>query len=136
MSEERNFSFWRHQFPAIAWAGIIILLSSIPPRLFPTTTIYPLDKVFHVIIFFVFCLLLYRAVLNQGRFPALSRYGLLASFLIVVVYGILDEIFQSFIPGRTPDVADAIADAFGGLLATVYLFLQIKFRSIWEAKGV
>ena len=136
MPDERNVSFWRHQFPAIAWAGVIFILSSLPGAFFTIPTRLPVDKAFHAGIFFIFCLLLNRAFINQTRLLTLSRYRLLISFLIVVAYGISDEFHQTFVPGRTPDFADALADSIGGLLGILYLFFLTRFRSMQEAKSV
>ena len=36
---------------------------------------------------------------------------------IAVAYGATDEVHQMFVPGRTPDVMDVLADAAGALVA-------------------
>lgn len=40
---------------------------------------------------------------------------MLLAIAATVVYGVLDEIHQRFVPGRSFDVYDMIADAAGGL---------------------
>ncbi|MEZ4273606.1 MAG: VanZ family protein [Myxococcota bacterium] len=32
---------------------------------------------------------------------------------ITILYGLVDEFHQSFVPGRSPDLLDALADAAG-----------------------
>jgi VanZ family protein len=49
-----------------------------------------------------------------------SRQVVLAT-LLASLYGISDEIHQSFVPGRSPDVLDWLADTSGALLATLLL---------------
>ncbi len=58
--------------------------------------------------------------------PARSKPAVIAALL--VVYGILIEVLQSFVPGRTADAADVVADAVGialGLLAAWWLLHAI-----------
>jgi VanZ family protein len=40
---------------------------------------------------------------------------------IASLYGISDEFHQSFVPGRTPDVVDWLADTSGALLAVLLI---------------
>jgi len=83
--------FWRHQFPAIAWAAFIFGLSSLPGTTIPFSTPYQLDKLIHAGIFFVLCLLLNRALFNQSHFRSLSDHHLVISLLIVIAYGVSDS---------------------------------------------
>ena len=126
--------FWRYQFPAIVWAGIIFGISSLPISLIEMSPRFHLDKLLHVGIFYVFCLLLNRALLNQSRVPHLAANHLVVSLVLVVAYGILDELHQTVVPGRTPDVYDALADSLGGLACTFYLLLRAN-RAKAEAKS-
>lgn len=121
--------FWRFQFPALAWAAFIFVLFSIPTTVVRVSPPLGLDKAFHATIFFIFCLLLNRAFLNQNRSPSLSKHHVLVSFAIVVIYGILSELHQHMIPGRSPDYTDAIADGMGGVLCTFYLFVKEKVQT-------
>jgi VanZ family protein len=38
-----------------------------------------------------------------------------------LVWGVVDELHQHFVPGRTADLADLAADTVGALVATVVL---------------
>jgi VanZ family protein len=58
-----------------------------------------------------------RAV--AGGFGApLSPVQALAAIAVTTTYGASDEWHQSFVPGRTPDVADLWADTLGAILGT------------------
>jgi hypothetical protein len=116
--------FWRYQFPPIGWAIVIFAISSLPGSVIPFSTPFQLDKLFHAGIFFVLCFLLNRALFSQSHFPSLSRYHLVISLLIVIAYGVSDELHQIFVPGRDPDIYDALADSLGGLACTLYLLLR------------
>ena len=45
----------------------------------------------------------------------------LISALLVIVYALLDEYHQSFIPSRTASVFDSLIDMAGGLTALIFL---------------
>jgi VanZ family protein len=120
----KKTGFWRYQSPAIAWAAIIFGLSSLPGSVLAISPPYQLDKVFHAGIFFILCLFLNRALLNQRSIPLLSTYHLVLSLVLVIAYGVSDEFHQTVVPGRSPDFVDALADSLGGLACTFYLLLR------------
>ena len=96
---------------AIAASAILFYLSSLvlkQPGNWPG-----LDKVEHVAAY---------TLLALAYFNVASRAGLrrgwavvLGTWLAVVAYGISDECHQYFVPGRSADVADVVADSVGGL---------------------
>jgi len=97
----------------ILWAGVIFYLSSQPsidtPSLFPGQ-----DKLFHMVAFGIlgFFLMGGMKVTNSGYRTRQVWFVV----ILVVLYGLLDEFHQYFVPGRTMDIYDALADAAGGLL--------------------
>ena len=70
----------------------------------------------HIIAFGLLGFFTARALYNQDRFPQWRKYALWLAFFLATTYGILDEYHQSFVPGRTVDVWDAVADAIGAFL--------------------
>jgi VanZ family protein len=112
--------FIRFYMPAIVWFVVIYTLSSLPGSAFPIITIPYSDKIVHIVIFFIFCALIDRAIMHQTAFPRLVNFHLYLSLAVVILYGFGDEFHQSFIPGRTADLFDATADVVGGCL---YIFL-------------
>ena len=106
----------RYQLPAILWAVLIFVSSSIPSDKLPPLAVLGIDKLIHFGVFFIFCLLAHRAFRIQSGIEFLSRHSLLFSIVATILYGISDEIHQVFVPGRQSSVYDALADALGGLL--------------------
>ena len=53
-----------------------------------------------------------RGLAGARRAGATGRAALLAAFL-AAVYGMADEFHQSFVPGRTAELRDVLADALG-----------------------
>lgn len=58
-----------------------------------------------------------------GRvFPAWGRGRVLGlAFLIPLAYGVSDEFHQHFVPGRSVDALDVLADGTGALLVVAFL---------------
>ena len=108
---------------AAAWAMAAWLLLTTPPP--PPAALPPwmpasllawlpsLDKLGHAGLFFVQALLLDRALAAP---PGGSRRGALAwSIALVALLGAATELRQAWVPGRTADVLDLLADLAGGL---------------------
>ncbi|MBI5476332.1 MAG: VanZ family protein [Ignavibacteriales bacterium] len=115
--------FLRYQFPAIGWALLIFIGSSIPSQYFPNQKIFTYDKVIHVILFFVFGVLVYRGLASRTFQSKVDYLRLLISILIVVGYGILDELHQGTVRGRSVDFYDGVADMVGGIIAAIVVIL-------------
>ncbi len=112
--------FLKSQLPAILWAGVIFWASSIPAHKLPRFVLLFNDKSLHAATFFILGLLVYNAL------EPITTVQWKRIFIVVVgvsIYGILDEFHQTFVPGRTVDARDAAADALGGLLAALAIYL-------------
>lgn len=114
--------FFKYRFPAVAWAGMIALASSIPAEKLPETILLDYDKLVHVGIFFIFGFLVYRALEPYTVRRSFSWKRVSIAIIVVVAYGIIDEFHQGSVPGRTLDVYDILADTVGGILAGMLMF--------------
>jgi len=117
-------SFIRYQLPVFVWMALIFFLSSQTfthmPAMIPGT-----DKVVHMTIYAVLCGLLHRAFRMQPnvRLASLSLYLAIG---VTLLYGITDEVHQYFVPGRSSDIMDVLADLSGGFIYLV-LYMKLKF---------
>lgn len=123
-----SYSFMAYQLPAILWACLIFVSSSITSSQMPELAIFRFDKFIHLGVYFVFAFLVYRAFRYQNRFPALARHAGLITVVIIVLYGASDEIHQYFVPGRDSDVVDLLADTTGGVLLVALLWIKERVR--------
>ena len=90
--------------PAVLWAAVIFAASSRPTL--PVDLELGLDKVAHFGAYAVLGLAL-------GRACRLGGWPWAAALALGLAYGALDELHQSFVPGREADAADWLADALG-----------------------
>jgi len=98
--------------PPALLAGVIFLLSSLSQV--PGAT-YVSDKLAHLTIFGLLCLMTLRA--THGGLKPLAPGPAAAAFALVVLWGVLDEVHQHFVPGRDASARDVMADALGAALA-------------------
>ncbi len=136
-------SAWRNlRFaPAATWAGVIWFASSFDWRhvhlpgdsqagagfgqmLRALAAALPAwieaDKAVHTMLFALLTLLL--------RWPSRVRSALLAAALawtLGTAWGLVDELHQAFVPGRSTDALDLLADAIGAAIA-VSLFEVVR----------
>lgn len=86
----------------------------------------PWDKVAHIAVY---------AVLSCAIGFASRRHGAWAmaiGFAGAMLVGLIDEAHQLYLPGRSADVEDLLADAVGAALGTVVLAVRIQLRE-WVA---
>jgi len=106
----RFFWLW---LPVAAYMAFIFFLSS--QSSLPGSSLTP-DWVQHGIAYAGLAVVTLRAV-SAGRWSAIGPTALALAWLIATLYGVSDEYHQSFVPGRTPDLRDVIADGAGAALA-------------------
>ncbi len=108
----------------LLWAPVVLLLAyetylSAQSRLPGLGIDLPqLDKLEHASYFFLTGLIAVRA----GRFGERWSRGKTAVFLVLsaVLWGCLDEIHQSFVPYRSIEIGDVLADTAGVVLAVIF----------------
>jgi VanZ family protein len=127
----RNFS--RYQLPLFIWAAIIFWFSSLTTLPHIKIPIIGADKLAHISVFFVFCWFSRRALFFQTALPILKRRSLVCAFLLTCLYGYFDEVHQLYIPDRTCDYFDMLADAIGALLFVI-LFTILDRRKDKQAR--
>ncbi len=112
-------SFWLALF---CWAATILWLSSLPPQELPDAAFLAWDKINHVLAYALGGWLAASALrLSRPSASAVSR--IIGAVILIAVFGVLDEAFQTSTPGRTGgSLSDWVADVFGavvGALASV-----------------
>ena len=102
---------WRRWAPAVAWAALLLVLTSIPNPNVPQVS--GADKVVHALIYGVLGWLVVRALEPTAR----TARTLTAAFAAIVAMAWADEWHQQFVPGRSQEAADWLADSTGAALA-------------------
>ena len=115
--------FFVYHLPAVAYATVIILMSSIPNLKAPEFRFLIFDKLAHFAEYAIFAFLTFRSFSHISRRIARGRAFLLSA-LFLSLFALLDELHQYFVPGRYSDVYDLIGDILGALVVLAYLWMR------------
>ncbi|MGE5692433.1 MAG: VanZ family protein [Candidatus Zixiibacteriota bacterium] len=107
--------------PPLGYALLIFGLSSIESASLPSLRFAWSDKFIHLGEYGLFGFLFARLFVQLGWKHPYLWAALIASF-----YGATDEIHQFYVPGRTMEVYDWVADTLGGLLGSQACRLWLK----------
>ena len=87
------------------------------------------DKIEHFGAYGLLSVFLYLNLYFQKKFELLKKFPGTFTLLIASLYGLLDELHQLLVPGRSADVLDWLADVSGSVLAVLiikYLLARLK----------
>jgi len=129
MSVQNNSSFKaigiKKFIPGIAWFFVVLTLVCIPGEDLPKADSWMIeinyDKLIHVGIFGVLAFLFMRpiAISSFSKKQKINYFIKIA--IATIVWGYTTEVIQKFyIPGRSYDLTDWLADSLGGVLAFIF----------------
>jgi VanZ family protein len=113
-----------HLLPSVIWSLVILWIICIPGSSIPETPfiyIPHFDKIVHAFIFGVFAFLINFGLYRQKN-SFLRRNHYTITMIAGVLYGVITEWIQlSFIPGRSGELMDWVADV-AGTIAGIMIF--------------
>lgn len=128
------FNFFRVYKKRIVYSAlvlywlILLLLTSLPSESLPSVKVW--DKLEHFLAYLGLGFLLNATLIVQDKYPLLKKHPVLFTLVFGSFYGIMDELHQLFIPGRSCDILDWTADTIGIILGiiTINLILLLFTR--------
>jgi len=111
--------------PVVAMMALIFYASSLSDPGLPSNVS---DKAAHFLVYGALGATLVCA-LAGGRSARMTALCIGASAVIATLYGISDEFHQAFVPPRTPDWRDVVADACGALVGATVVALAARVLS-------
>jgi len=115
--------FIYYHLPMMLYASAIIIVSSIPSLQAPQLNFIAVDKLAHFVEYAIFAFLTFRSFANiRSNMNLTPAYVL--SLIFLIIFAVLDEFYQSFIPGRFSDLGDVLVDIFGSLLVVTFFWLR------------
>lgn len=120
-------ALWLYWLPALATAALIFYLShqsEIPGPAMP----FP-DWLAHGLEYGFFTLTLAFATTRGFARALRARSRVAAAVLIASLYGVSDELHQSFVPGRDPTVLDWLADTVGALIMACVILASWRWMA-------
>jgi len=113
--------FLKYNLWAILWGLFIILLLTLPGKVFPKLPVFidlfQPDKLVHLFIFGVYAVLQIRGFRMQDTFPGAKKHAVLITLIIGFILGAGTELLQHYwIPMRTGSIYDLLSDMAGCFL--------------------
>jgi VanZ family protein len=96
------------------------------PHLHPAGFVFAhtvIRKTAHVTEFFILGSLLYWAC-RRGRFPRWRAVWMVQALSVALMYSLVDEFHQVFVPTRTPSLVDSGIDSLGAGASQVFIYLR------------
>ena len=113
--------------PLIVYWIILLFATSLPAQSVPSFGVG--DKVNHFLAYFILSILLYLTLSFQEKSIFAKRNSALLTIAVILLYGVLDELHQMLIPGRSAEFLDWTADAVGAICGVLIIsFLLKKFK--------
>ena len=109
--------------PVALWVALILAVTSVPTIPVPGRS--GADKLGHFTLYFVLGLLTIRA--GSGRAPSGRRVAI--TLLAIALFAAADEWHQRFIPERSAELADWVADVCGAA-AAIATFTVFRARRV------
>ncbi|WP_420385603.1 VanZ family protein [Roseivirga sp.] len=122
----RPFAYW----PAIIWAIILAVLMLLPQDAFPESKLLSYDKLAHISVFAIFSVLVLAGYTIGSKDKDNKTKHRKQALTICLVYGLLLEVLQQFVPGRMSDIYDLVANFIGALLGVIVFTFFIKNKLV------
>lgn len=121
-------SFFKYHFLFFFWMLVIFAESSLPSEFYPKVEIFNADKLLHMLIYGFLAMVCYISLIHQEKVKTFYNNPLTWSLIITSLYGASDEFHQLFVPNRSCEFADWLADFAGALVMVLIIkyFLQNK----------
>jgi len=110
---------WLVYIPLVLYWMILFTATTLPGPQLPD--LHLSDKIEHFGAFFILAILLNLALIYQRKSYLLFKFATLVTIIICLSYGAIDELHQMFIPGRSADIRDWLADSTGVVLGVFIL---------------
>lgn len=118
----KKLFIWFLRILPLAYMAAVWIMSSLPDTAVIELPDRGVDRFLkeslHLVEFGILYVLLVLAALTTGRFTPVMSFAFMG---VAILYGLLDEIHQSFVPYRSATVIDFIKDVIGVLAASHFI---------------
>lgn len=106
------------------WAIFILVVTTLPAKALPGIHFPHIDKIVHFILFMILGFFLSGVIKVKWKFSVLKNWAIV-TVLAALIFGIIVEGLQEFVPGRRTDFWDLLFN-FIGAVTGVYLFRLLR----------
>ena len=121
-------SFFKYHFPFLLWMVIIFVQSSFPAIELPEVEVISADKIAHMGVYGLLAVLCYISLIHLTENNTFSLSPFSWSFVIASLYGATDEIHQYYVPNRSSEIQDWLADVTGIVIMVLLIKFYLQYR--------
>jgi len=93
-----------------------LFIATTLPSISPPIKFELSDKVYHLVAFIILAFLLSISLEIQNFSKTLKKNFLIYAAIIAILYGGIDELHQMYVPNRSCDIYDWLADILGAII--------------------
>lgn len=120
----------KYYIASLIWALLILILTLTPGKSIPDLELFSYDKLGHIGIFMIQAYFLVSGMNFDKKIKNTVTKNILWGLLITEIYGAAVEVGQHFIPDRSMDIMDLLANSIGVILGGVIFYTSIKLN--WQ----
>jgi VanZ family protein len=117
-------------FALISYLLLIFIASSIPGEEIPKIGFEFSDKLIHAVVYLILFILFFYSLKYQTKSVKLRNNAIMFAGIFSALYGVTDEIHQRFVPMRSCELSDWIADVTGVFIGIVLVKFVTERKSI------
>lgn len=118
--------FFRYNLFGIIWSLMIMLLSLLPQSGSASNYGQGTDKVIHIFMYAILCLLFIVGFKKQSHNMVLKFNAIKLALITSNLYGLLIELLQMLSPDRTFEVHDVLANSGGTIIGLTIFWILYK----------
>lgn len=120
--------FTKYALPALLLVAVWVNSSCPQPLAANILEIQHSDKLLHFLLYGLIATAIYRMPILHDYFFT----GMLIAILLTSLFGAVDELHQYFVPGRSADYQDWLADTIGAIIAMIAYAKLDTYRKFLE----
>lgn len=120
---------WLVYVPLVVYWLVLFVATTLPVERLPSIGFT--DKINHFIAYFVLAVLVNLTLIYQRKSRFLFEKAMVATIVICLFYGVVDELHQMLVPGRFAETMDWIADSLGAISSVLlvnFLVTKLKYQ--------
>ena len=118
--------FIKYNSFGLLWAVVILFLSVVGVETNANIEFHAMDKIIHLCMYLVLCMMLIVGFTKQFQIRVLKYNPMSYAIVFASAFGILMEVVQFFLPSRSFDVLDMLANIVGAFIGWIVFMIVYK----------
>jgi len=127
----KKYRFQLINISLIGYCLLLVVLTSLPGN--PASKSNQLDKLYHIAAYGLLSFILYFVIYYQNKIKLFKKYPAAFTILFATLFGMINEFHQIFIPTRTFNKYDLLANLIGIILTIVIIKIAVVLNKLYKS---